>query len=97
MTTQFSDGDTMTEIKRGPTDYLAETILVYIKENAELRAQNDQLLSQLPEGMEDCTIVRTQCEKGHGNLTCLVCHIERLNAALKEAQLASRPEDGGRK
>lgn len=46
----------MTEIKRGPTDYLAETILAYIRENAELRAANDRLLSQLPENMKDCTI-----------------------------------------
>lgn len=83
----------MTEIKRGPTDYMAETILAYIKENAELRAANAQLLSQLPEDMKHCTIQYKQCEKGHGELTatnweqhaCLVCQVERLNAALKNA------------
>lgn len=88
----------MAEIKRGPTDYLAETVLAYILENAELRAKNDQLLSQLPESMRDCTILFKECEKGHGWLTatnwvegsCLCCQIERLNAALKESQTAGK-------
>lgn len=85
----------MTDIKRGPTDYMAETILAYIRENAELKAQNERLLSQLPEGMKDCTILFKQCEKGHGEFTavnwqdhaCPYCQIDRLNAALKESQI----------
>lgn len=89
----------MAEIKRGPADYMVEAVLAYIRQNAEQRAEIERLLSQLPEGMKDCTIQFKECEKGHGWLTatnwvdhaCLYCQIERLNAALKESQTGAAP------
>jgi hypothetical protein len=36
----------MTEIKRGPMDYLVETVLAYIRENGELRAKVEELSNQ---------------------------------------------------
>lgn len=52
----------------------------------------EQLRSQLPEGMEDCTIQFRECEKGHGWLTatnwvehgCQQCEIERLKQELAD-------------
>ena len=57
-------------------------------ELVELHREVDRLRSQLPEGMERCTIVFQECEKGHGRLTatnwiqhgCQTCEIERLRA-----------------
>jgi hypothetical protein len=37
----------MTEIKRTPMDYLAEAVLAYTRENAELRAKVEELSIQL--------------------------------------------------
>lgn len=80
----------MTEIKRSPADYLAETIAAYIRENAELRADNERLLA----------VLFKKCDKGHGWLTaanwveheCLFCQIERLNAVLKDNMMPGRPD-----
>ena len=44
---------------------------------------------QLPEQMQDCTILFKECEKGHGRLTvknwlddgCLQCKVEHLRLA----------------
>jgi len=55
---------------------------------AELTAENKRLSSQLPEGMQDCTIVFLECDKGHGRLTatnwidcgCQTCEIDELEA-----------------
>jgi hypothetical protein len=62
-------------------------------ERAELRnklvamnAENDELLSRLPDGMKHCTIVFKECDKGHGWLTatnwvqhgCPKCEFDRL-------------------
>jgi hypothetical protein len=56
-----------------------------------LAAEVERLRGQLPEGMQHCTIVFKECEKGHGRLTatnwvqheCQQCEIERLRAALE--------------
>jgi hypothetical protein len=53
--------------------------------------ERDRLLSQLPEGMKDCTIIHKQCEIGHSWLTatnwvqhgCPRCERDRLREALK--------------
>ena len=56
----------------------------------KLCAENERLKSQLPEGMEHCTILFKECPKGHGRLTatnwvqhdCMICENERLVAEL---------------
>ncbi len=55
----------------------------------------EQLRSQLPRGMEHCTILFKECEQGHGRLIatnwvdhgCQQCEIERMRKALGSAQL----------
>ena len=37
------------DIKRGPTDYMAEAVNAYIRENAELRAEIERLRTALAE------------------------------------------------
>lgn len=57
-----------------------KVIVAYIKE----------LTAQLPAGMQDCTILFKECEKGHGRLTatnwiqhgCDTCKIQELTAQL---------------
>lgn len=47
-----------------------------------------EVLKQIPEGMEHCTIIFKECEVGHGTLTasnwvqypCKQCEIEKLKA-----------------
>ena len=51
-------------------------------------AELDRLKRQLPEEMQDCTIVYKECQVGHGRLTatnwidhgCLHCELDRLRA-----------------
>ncbi|MBF0260261.1 MAG: hypothetical protein HQL97_00315 [Magnetococcales bacterium] len=60
-----------------------------VKEKRELEAQLAQRFDQLPEGMEECTILFKECEKGHGRLTatnwldhgCQTCAIASIQAA----------------
>jgi hypothetical protein len=62
-------------------------------ETRKLRAQNEALHSQLPEGMKHCSILFRECEHGHGRLTaanwidhgCSTCGIEALIEALRGA------------
>jgi hypothetical protein len=52
----------------------------------------ESLQAHLPDGMEDCTIIFKECEKGHGWLTaanwvqhdCAQCKIESLQAQASE-------------
>lgn len=39
----------MTEIKRGPTDYMVDAVNAYIRENAEQRAEIERLRAALQE------------------------------------------------
>jgi len=63
-------------------------------DNAALREQLETLKKQLPDEMQDCTIVFKECEQGHGRLIatnwidhgCGTCALESLQAQL--AQLA---------
>ena len=53
------------------------------------------LQAQLPEGMQDCTIIFKECEVGHGWLTaknwkqfdCPTCRIAELEAQLESAKI----------
>ena len=66
-----------------------------LKNNNEYRQQLATLQAQLPAGMQGCTILLKECEKGHGRLTatnwidhgCGTCTLESLQAQL--AQLAT--------
>lgn len=72
----------------------------YVPECISLRAERDALRAQLPEGMKDCTITFSQCERGHGHLSatnwvqypCMVCERDTLREALKTAyEMATDP------
>lgn len=60
-----------------------------LKEKRALEAQLAQRFDQLPEGMEECTILFKECERGHGRLTamnwldhgCQTCAIASIQAA----------------
>jgi len=59
-------------------------------DNAALREQLETLKKQLPDEMQDCTIVFKECEQGHGRLIaanwidhgCGTCALESLQAQL---------------
>jgi len=52
---------------------------------------------KLPEGMEHCTLLFKQCERGHGQLTatnwvpqpCLVCEVQKLRALIGDDAYAA--------
>lgn len=64
--------------------------------DAELRAEIERLLRQLPEGMKHCTIVFRECALGHGWLTatnwapfeCPTCAIQAERARAEKAEAA---------
>lgn len=66
----------------------------------EWRAECDRLTAQLPAGMQHCTILFKECDKGHGRLTatnwidhgCDVCERDRLTAG-RDAAIAKAVED----
>lgn len=68
---------------------------------AEAASRIMKLRSQLPEGMQDCTIVFKQCAVGHGRLTatnwvqhgCSTCEIEKLKDKLNEAVQMKQAEE----
>lgn len=58
------------------------------------QAEVEALRKQLPEEMQDCTIVFEECEKGHGHLRgtnwikhpCQQCEVEALRARVAELE-----------
>lgn len=70
----------------------AETILMHqrVNEDAWL-LERDKLISQLPSGMENCTIIVKRCHKGHVWLTAdnwIDCECQRCRIIQMESQLA---------
>ena len=63
-----------------------------------IQALFDAQKAQLPEGMEDCTIVYKKCSKGHGRLTatnwidhgCQTCVINDLRNKIEQISVLSQ-------
>ena len=61
--------------------------------------ERDTLRSQLPDDMQNCTIVLERCDVGHGQLTatnwvkhpCTYCKIDTLRELVREAQTYIEP------
>ena len=61
--------------------------------------ERDTLRSQLPDDMQNCTIVLERCDVGHGQLTatnwvkhpCPYCKIDTLRELVREAQTYIEP------
>lgn len=68
-------------------NYCADAADMVKDYNAELQQRIDQLEKQLPEEMQECTIVFEKCQKGHGHLRgtnwlkldCPQCRIDELD------------------
>ena len=78
---------------RDPAKYVRPILVLHAQ---QALARTEALEAQLPQSMQDCTILFKQCERGHGWLTaanwlqhpCGTCRIEALeadNARLREA------------
>lgn len=69
------------------------TISIHTDNDDDLREENAQLRSQLPEGMKHCTIEHKECPKGHSWLTatnwvpieCPTCKAHKLQEELNRA------------
>ena len=71
---------------------------VLAKENVELKARNELLLDQLPEGMKDCTIRFYACGEGHARLHalnwddrgCPTCQIDERDTEIIRLQVVAQ-------
>lgn len=95
---EWSRGEDFTvqpHIALGQTDEVVDFIAAASRIAPEIRVlieENERLKSQLPESMQECTIIFKECPKGHGDLTaknwvqheCQRCKYQAMQEAFEQ-------------